>query len=73
MRAPSMESNGFWKMTELSGKRLAVFATGAMPPDLPEPEKALKQNFSEEEWQKLKVFYLPSGLNYKKWEPLTGP
>lgn len=53
-------------MTELSGKRLAVFATGAMPPESPEPEKALKQNFSEEEWQKLKVFYLPSGLNYEK-------
>ena len=54
------------RMTELSGKRLVVFATGAMPPESPEPEKALKQNFSEEEWQKLKVFYLPSGLNYEK-------
>lgn len=54
------------KMTELPGKKLAVFATGAMPPDSPEPEKTLKHNFSEEEWQRLKVFYLPSGLNYEK-------
>ena len=47
------------EMTELSGKRLCGICHRAMPPESPEPEKALKQNFSEEEWQKLKVFYLP--------------
>lgn len=54
------------KLPELSGKRTAVFATGSTPANTPEAEKAMKQNFTPQEWKQLKAFYLPGGLNYEK-------
>ncbi|MBQ8598013.1 MAG: flavodoxin [Lachnospiraceae bacterium] len=48
------------------GKQLLVFGTGASPNESPDIHKALKQNFTEEEWQKVKAFYMQAGLNYEK-------
>lgn len=46
-------------------KRIAVFATGAMPVGAPDVEKAMRQNFTEKEWEEIKSFYLPGGLCYE--------
>ena len=54
------------KLPELSGKKTAVFATGSTPANTPEAEKAMKQNFTPEEREQLKTFYLQSGLDYEK-------
>lgn len=50
----------------INGKRIVVFGTGAMPPDAPDVEKAMKANFTEEEYRQIKTFYLWGGLNYEK-------
>lgn len=58
-----------WLKTQLSalaGKRVAVFATGAMPAQAAEVQKSLRQNFSDSEWRIVRAFYLPGGLNYEK-------
>lgn len=49
----------------IKGKKIVVFATGAMPPDAPDVEKAMRANFSEEEYRQVKTFYLWGGLNYE--------
>lgn len=55
------------KMNEqLKQGRIAVFATGAMPVEMPDVEKSLRQNFTEQEWTQIKTFYLPGGLCYEK-------
>ena len=54
------------KLQEKSDRRIAVFATGAMPSDAPDVEKAMRQNFTEKEWADIKTFYLPGGLCYEK-------
>lgn len=48
------------------GKQLLVFGTGASPNQSPDIQKALRQNFSEEEWEKIQAFYMQGGLNYEK-------
>lgn len=54
------------RLKDWTGKKAAVFATGAMPADAPDVQKALRQNFSDGEWEKIKAFYLPGGLCYEK-------
>lgn len=54
------------KLPEKSDRKVAVFATGAMPSDAPDVEKTLRQNFTEKEWADIKTFYLPGGLCYEK-------
>lgn len=54
------------QLPALAGKRLAVFFTGAMGPDPAAIKQCVGQNFSPEELQKVKVFYLWGGLNYEK-------
>lgn len=56
-----------WFKTKASGKgkKIAVFATGAMPADAPDVEKTMRQNFTEKEWADIKTFYLPGGLCYE--------
>lgn len=49
-----------------SGKKLIVFCVGASPADNPEIGLALKQNFKEQEFKNIKVFYCPGGFNYEK-------
>lgn len=46
--------------------RIAVFATGAMPVEAPDVEKSMRKNFTEQEWEQIKTFYLPGGLCYEK-------
>ena len=48
------------------GKKLIVFCVGANPPESPEIAPALQLNFTESELKKIRVFYCPGGLNYKK-------
>lgn len=56
----------FLQAAEPLKKNMAVFAVGASPADNPEIEPALKRNFTPEQWARIKVFYLPGGLNYEK-------
>ncbi len=57
-------------MDKWADKKLIVFCVGASPIESPEIEPALKQNFTQEQWQKVNVFYCPGGLNYEK---MSGP
>lgn len=54
------------KLPYIKEKRKVVFGTGAMPPDAPDVEKAMRANFTEEEYKQVKTFYLWGGLNYEK-------
>lgn len=54
------------KLPELSGKKIGVFATGSRPEHTPGLEKEWKQNFTPEEWGRVKVFYMQGGLAYEK-------
>lgn len=54
------------RMSQWQNKKLAVFAVGASPADNPEIAEALPKNFTDEEWEKLSVFYCPGGLRYEK-------
>lgn len=54
------------KLPELAGKRLAVFFTGAMPPDPKAEEETAAKNLTPEERQAVKVFYLWGGLSYER-------
>ncbi len=47
-------------------KKLIVFCVGASPENSPEVAPALRQNFSDSEWNKVSVFYCPGGFNYEK-------
>lgn len=49
-----------------SSKLLIVFCTGGSPAGSPEIATFLSSNFSEEEWEKVHVFYCPGGFNYEK-------
>lgn len=53
-------------MDKWSGKKLIVFCVGASPLDNPDIEIGLKQSFTEEEFEKVNVFYCPGGINYEK-------
>ncbi len=48
------------------GKKLIAFCVGGSPIENPEIEPTLKNNFNEEEWEKVQVFYCPGGFNYEK-------
>lgn len=54
------------KLPKLEGKKVIVFATGAMPPEAPDVEKAMKANFTDDQWHQVKTFYLWGGLCYEK-------
>ena len=49
-----------------AGKKLFVFLVGASPAEAPEAQAALRKNFTDDEWSKIKAFYCPGGLNYEK-------
>lgn len=52
---------------ELSdAKKLAVFCVGASPADNPEIEPTLRKNFTDDERQRVRVFYCPGGFCYEK-------
>ena len=50
----------------LSGKRLALFFTGAMPPDPEAVGKAVEQNVPQDMRGRVPAFYLQGGLCYEK-------
>lgn len=54
------------RLPQWTGKRLAVFCTGASPAESPEIGPFLHQNFTDAEREHLGVFYCPGGLNYEK-------
>lgn len=47
-------------------KKLAVYCVGGSPIENPEIEVAMKNWFTEEEHQKVKIFYCPGGFNYER-------
>ncbi|MGN1085193.1 MAG: flavodoxin domain-containing protein [Lachnospiraceae bacterium] len=54
------------RMSRWEDKKKVVFAVGASPAGNPTTETALRNNFTEEEWGQLSVFYCPGGLRYEK-------
>lgn len=54
------------QLPQLVGKKVVVFATGAMPPEAAEVETAMKANFTKEQQEQVKTFYLWGGLCYEK-------
>lgn len=53
-------------MDQWEGKKLAVFCVGGGPADNPDISKALRGNFNDAQWERVKVFYCPGGFNYEK-------
>lgn len=47
-------------------QKLAVYCVGGSPIENPEIEVAMKNWFTEEEHQKVKIFYCPGGFNYER-------
>ena len=47
-------------------KKLAAFCVGGSPIENPDIDQFLKNNFSEDEQKKVKIFYCPGGFNYDK-------
>lgn len=56
----------FGQAAKLPGKRLALFFTGAMPPDPQAIERAVAQNVPPQERGRIPAFYLWGGLCYEK-------
>jgi len=56
----------FRQAAELKEKRLALFFTGAMPPDPEGIQRAVAQNVPAQEQGRIPAFYLWGGLNYEK-------
>lgn len=53
-------------MEKWAGKQLIVFCVGASPIENPEIEPTLKQNFTEAQLERVKLFYCPGGFNYER-------
>lgn len=53
-------------MEKWAGKRLIVFCVGASPIENPEIEPTLKQNFTQAQLERVKLFYCPGGFNYER-------
>lgn len=58
------------QLPKLRGKKLAVFFTGAMPPDAPDVHRLERENFTPQEMDAIKPFYLQGGLNYAAMNPV---
>lgn len=71
--AGSISKIGWFKenIDKWADKKLIAFCVGASPIENPEVETALKQNFNESEWKKVKVFYCPGGFNYEKMSTVS--
>ena len=57
-------------MKKWEGKKLAVYCVGGSPIENPEIEIAMKKWLSEEEREKVALFYCPGGFDYDK---MSGP
>lgn len=58
------------RLPALAGKRVALFFTGAMPPEEKTVEQCVAQNLTPQERQQVKAFYLWGGLNYQAMGPV---
>ena len=58
------------QLPKLRGKKLAVFFTGAMPPDAPDVRRLERENFTPNELELIRPFYLQGGLNYAAMNPI---
>ena len=56
-------------LSMLREKRVAVFATGAMPGRPEEIDEVLKRNFSPDERKFIRFFYLRGGFDFSKLNP----
>lgn len=56
----------FFQMVDQLDKKIIVFATGACPADSPDIATAMRKNFTDEQWARVKTFYFQSGLCYEK-------
>lgn len=55
------------QLPALKGRKVMVFAVGAMPPgDGEDARKMFDQNFLQEERSSVRCFYLQGGLNYER-------
>lgn len=54
------------KAQSLQGKKLAAFCVGASPAENPELDDFLKNITDKEEFDNIKLFYCPGGLDYEK-------
>lgn len=57
------------RLPAIRGKRVAVFFTGAMPPDPADILRVERENFQPEELRFIRPFYLQGGLNYAAMSP----
>lgn len=58
------------QLPELRGKRVALFYTGAMPPEPADIRRIERENLAPEEQSQMKCFYLQGGLNYTAMGPV---
>lgn len=58
-------------MDDWADKKLIVYCVGGSPVDSPDIPRALRSNFSDAQWEKVKVFYLPGGFNYEQMSPMS--
>lgn len=54
------------QLPRLDRKKLIVFVTGAAPAESDDLQKSLLQNFTSEEYSRIKTFFMQSGLAYEK-------
>lgn len=57
-------------LNRLKGKKIAVFASGATPPREKDIKAVQDSNFTPEQLQQIKFFYLRGGFDYKKLKPV---
>lgn len=53
-------------MSKWEGKKLVAFCVGASPAESPKPLEAVCANFTDEEKEKVSIFYCPGGFAYDK-------
>ena len=53
-------------LDRLAGKKIAVFATGASPPREEAVQDVAEKNFTKEQLQALRFFYMRGGFDYEK-------
>lgn len=58
------------QLPRLRGKKVAVFFTGAMEPDAPDVRRLERENFTPQELESIRPFYLQGGLNYAAMNPI---
>lgn len=68
VRAGAIRKLSWFKrqIPDWEGKRLAVFAVGAMPGGAGAARQLFAQNLSEAERRRIAAFYLPGGLDYAR-------